>query len=111
MKNARFWTWWNDGMIKLTLKPGQELRFWRSERHEEGWSSTLEEYEYDGDEILSRIIEDGQDCDGRVTRADCYSCPIGELAAHYNPNSNVWVPNWKKESASVNDQFARAMNY
>jgi len=111
VKNARFWVWWNDGLVKLTLKPGQELRCWRSERHEEGWSSSLVEWEHTGEELLCRIIEDGTDCDGRVSYESYHSCPVGSLATRWNRFYRVWLPSWKLEGSAINDRFARSMNY
>jgi hypothetical protein len=38
--NARFWTKVNFGPVKLTLRPGQILRWGRHIQREDGWSST-----------------------------------------------------------------------
>ena len=34
--NARFWTWFIGGWVKVTLAPGQCLGWYRYARHEEG---------------------------------------------------------------------------
>ena len=111
MKNARFWIYWNDDFVKLTLRPGQTVRFWRTEEHEEGWSSTAEEYEHTGREICSRTYEDGTDCDGQMSVDTWHTCPVSDLAARWSAALGDLVPAWKLLDRDINDRSAVAMNY
>lgn len=108
--NARFWIGWNGSPVKLTLKPGQELRCFRSWRHDEGWSSLYREWEHDGDEILHREIEDGTDCDGHITRAGYYFCDVRDLHRGSTVDG-ITYPAWELESRDINDRFARQAGY
>jgi len=67
MKNFRFWQWINDGYVKLTIKPGQTLRWQNWFRTEEGWGSHSLEFELSGDGAELSLVEihAGSDCDGR----------------------------------------------
>ena len=65
----RFWIWWNDGPVKITVEPGQTVTAYRWSRCDEGWSSLLESFEHDGDSIVAETITDGRDCDGRLTQS------------------------------------------
>jgi hypothetical protein len=53
--NARFWTWWNGGWVKLTLRPGQRLVLHAFRRTDEGYSEQHEEYKHEGSAVLRRI--------------------------------------------------------
>ena len=41
-REARFWVYVNGGPVKLTLYPGQRLRWGRASSHDEGWSAVDE---------------------------------------------------------------------
>jgi len=120
--NARFWVWENDGWIKLTLKPGQTLRWAKGGKCDEGFSIDYNEYEYDADDgvVLSRFTNESQDCDGRHSYYGDAECPISELQARPpEPADPEWGteeipvprPEWRKVSASQRDYYAEAMGY
>lgn len=67
--NARIWIFENDGPIKLTLKPGQALKWSKSGPTEEGWSSEGFTLEWDGHELVQHWFSDGTDCDGRLSQS------------------------------------------
>jgi len=114
--------WENDGWIKLTLKPGQTLRWAKGGKCDEGFSIDYNEYEYDADDgvVLSRFTNESQDCDGRHSYYGDAECPISELQARPpEPADPEWGteeipvprPEWRKVSASQRDYYAEAMGY
>ncbi len=120
--NVRFWDYVNDGYVRITLKPGQELKHYRYSANEEGYSSTLEGWEYPVGEtfIISKFAMHGRDCDGRVSRAGVSTCPIGNLdyrrPYQYQDGSGklVWSPRqpaWVRKSSSCRDYEAEAAGY
>ena len=75
--NAHFWAFINGDAVRITLKPGQEIRHYQAWRHEEGcWSSIDETWHFDGSTVLYTCC-DGTDCDGRLS----YHAPLSDLAA------------------------------
>ena len=66
--NARFWVWWQDGPVKITLKPGERLTAYSFSRGDEGWSSYTESWVHEGDRVTRQSTNDGRDCDGRLTQ-------------------------------------------
>lgn len=120
--NARFWTWENGGWVKLTLKPGQTLRYCKGAPDEEGWWWFGQEFEYDTDEcvIVSRYSSAACDCDGPIERYSESECPLSDLQARPpEPADPEWGteeipvprPEWRKVSASQRDYYAEAMGY
>lgn len=119
MKNARFWIWLNDGLVKLTLKPGQELVWFKSWRHDEGWSSEIHQWTYD--EFDGVVVEDygtdGVDCDGRLSTSSSYEVPVDRLAetemyvaeGTYGPMPAQ--PDWCRKGSFQRDYSAEAMGY
>jgi hypothetical protein len=85
LPNARFWIWYSpaDGWVKLTLKPGETLECGYGGQHEEGWHRHDEMFEYDEDHqvIVRHVINDGRDCDGRLTREHTARCAVQDLRA------------------------------
>lgn len=65
MMNARFWTHMSNGVVKLTVKPGETLRWHSFERHDEGWSSEAHEWSSDGYTLFHSVTIESRDCDGR----------------------------------------------
>lgn len=112
MRNVRFWVWWNDGLVKLTLRPNKTLRMYHTEQHDEGWSSEHEVYEIGDDGMVySYSGSDGADCDGRLSMSFIYVCKPGSMQSKYNKHAKVWYPDWQEESACQGDQYAEVMGY
>lgn len=122
LPNARFWTWENDGWVKLTLKPGQTLRYCSGSPDDEGWWWSGQEFEYDADEgvVISRYTSERSDCDGRHSSYSDCECPLSDLQARPpEPADPEWGadeipvprPEWRKVSASQRDYYAEAMGY
>lgn len=70
--NARIWTHLNDGFVKLTLEVNRPLVWGKFGRHDEGWSSEVHRWEWDGNELVESICTDGRDCDGRLSTHALY---------------------------------------
>lgn len=114
--NARFWIWWADGWVKLTLRRGDVLRMYRGGPCDEGWSSSAEEYRFDGVFVTCRTSTDGRDCDGRFSTDRRDRCHVLDLRARFNepefrPPGGGGSPKWREVSARQRDYSAEAMGY
>lgn len=116
--NARFWVWECDGWVKLTLKPGQTLRYCYGGPHEEGYSYSEQEFEYDADEmvVISRYTNNSRDCDGPLDYRSESHCRIDELQAEPPDTDDPYGPrparpNWQKGESCQRDHYAEAMGY
>lgn len=113
MKNARFWTWVNDGFVKITLTPGQSLTHESGGPTEEGWwySSTTWET-HDDEHIRRKWSSEARDCDGRMDRYGDDICHVNELMFHdaYS-DPTIQLPNWVEERAYQRDHTAESMGY
>lgn len=118
-QNARFWIYVNDGFVKLTLQPGQELRWHHAWHNGEGWSAEGYTWLYADDEptVYETHDTDGRDCDGRLSTHDEFYCPIAELqttAERPDQWEGFWAdrkPNWERLKAWQRDYAAEAMGY
>lgn len=117
--HARFWEFVNDGFVKLTLKPGQTLRHSQGGRHEEGWWSRSNTWTFDGAEVVNDMLDDGTDCDGRLSHRYTGACPVEKLYARiqtlpYAPdmgNGAIGLPDWQKVRSGQRDYMAEAAGY
>lgn len=105
--NARFWVWWNDGWVKLTLRPGQVVHLHESHPTDEGYSYTEEVYEHDGDEVIVTYEQGGSDCDGPLTHHCVCSARLSELQSTAEPE----CPPWRRVRAWQHDAYAEAAGY
>lgn len=126
-RNARFWVNWNDGWVKITLKPEQSLEAGYSRSTDEGWCSWRERWTHDGDSVLRETESDGSDCDGRLTQYYDCQCSIWSLAAYQPEKQTDWVegvgcefvpdldapmlPQWEEVHSSQRDYAAEAAGY
>lgn len=111
MKNARFNVWINDGLVKITLKPGQTLSHYKFERTDEGWHSEAVEWEHGGEGVTRNSYSSGVDCDGRL---DCQYedyCPLSDLTNWEVDGEDYKMPDWQDVRSSQRDHYAEAMNY
>lgn len=77
--NARFCEWINGDWVTITLMPGRELQWERGEQTDEGWSMTGYSWLLEGGMICRSIVDDGADCDGRLTRYNMSMARIEEI--------------------------------
>lgn len=121
-KNARFWIWWNESHVKLTLEPGQTITIGYGGATDEGNSWHSETYEFDGEVVECSIADEGRDCDGGYGHYANYCCHIDRLkqeqACAWDDNlamsvevPGVMLPEWKERCRSQYDQFAEAAGY
>jgi hypothetical protein len=113
MKTARFWIFYNDGFIRLSLKPGQTLSFGKRYGTDEGWHSESESFEHCGEYVALHWGSDGVDCDGRLSRGGELHCPLNQLAARYVEDGprGYDLPEWEKVEESQRDYSAEAAGY
>lgn len=121
--NARFWFTVNGNAVKLTLRPGESLHYWRGGATDEGWQRVSYSFEFDGDTVTVLCESDGSDCDGRLSSTNELFCPVGLLRMH-RAIMHYWIdgqpvsipddyysPDWQHGRSSQRDYFAEAMNY
>lgn len=113
MRRARFWTYCNGSPVRLTLRPGQTLRWHRYERHDEGWSTDSAEWTYHADSGTVRYdwLCDGTDCDGRLQTGATHRCPVDQLTARTVEAADVPLPEWTLEDRHRRDFQAEAAGY
>jgi hypothetical protein len=112
MKNARFWTYHIDGMVRLTLRESQSLRHSRWQETDEGWSSEATCWTLENGIITRETITDGRDCDGRLMRSFVDKCPLAMLAAQPAYDApELMVPVWRDIESSQRDEYAEAAGY
>lgn len=108
--NARFWTWWNNDWVKITLKPGKEVSLWDGGRTDEGWYCHGEHYEYVDGVVWMSWSDDETDCDGRFTTGGTSSCEESKLQAR-QIEDDIYCPVWAKCESSQRDYAADRMGY
>ena len=111
-RNARFWTWVNDGLVKITLRDRQALNHSSFSRHDEGWSAEYETWSLWDGLVTREVTTDGTDCDGRLTNYYSDECPIEDLRHHEAYDAPEYmVPEWRVMSQSQRDEYAEAAGY
>ena len=132
--NARFWIThpnYDQGPCKVTLKPNKSFTVSCGGETEEGWSRTTENYHYDSRRrmIVAEFINDGVDCDGRLTRYATCECRLADLHIRpmfvgWKPNpkdpdgiqieiydATILLPDWERVDSHQRDYAAEAMGY
>ena len=126
--NARFWIYWNGGLVRLTLRPGQSLSYWHGEPTDEGYSARGETVRHEGTHVYREWTREGRDCDGRHRESGDEMAPLDKLAARFvgdyapvddlaakviaGPLAGVLYPAWEEARAvEVFDEFAQAAGY
>ena len=118
----RFWTWWNHGFVKLTLREDEHdednpLVLSRGQATDEGWSSLTERFWLECGSVYCETIDDGRDCDGRMTSVSRHYCLPKDLRANepgeYTPDADVRLPHWTRarDGNSLYDEYAEAAGY
>jgi len=116
MKNARFWFWYNESWVKLTLEPYKQIWFDEGGPNEEGYSYTHTTITHDGDGVGMEVNTRAKDCDGRLDAYANYFCPLDELQSRLMENHPDWpeippLPEWDRRGASQRDYSAEAAGY
>jgi hypothetical protein len=129
---ARFYIWFNDGWVKLSLRPGQVISFGFGGPTDEGWAREDWKIEYEigdrGGRLLRTMIDDGADCDGRLTRHDFSTAnadpqtysdrwaielnnAIEDGRKADQAYRDVVTPDWQEGARSQRDYAAEAAGY
>lgn len=120
-RNARFWEYINDGWVKITVPEGQTRRWGKYYRTDDGWSSEGVFYENDGIVVIATNVNQGVDCDGRLSGGCKLFCQLERLQAKpvevVHPYGDYWyimpvpLPDWQKIESWQRDYTAESMNY
>jgi len=113
---ARFWAWpagASDSPVKVTLRgDGARLEHTVGGQHDEGWWRQAAVFELESGIVERLIVDDGVDCDGRLTRHRSSYCTIDRLRAACNPyRPDVPFPAWTDAESGQRDYSAEAMGY
>lgn len=106
---ARFWIYWNGGPCRLTLRQGESVQLFRSERTDEGFSSREENYRLDGDRVECFRYDYGRDCDGQVSTESHESARVDRLNDVWNDYAQVFYPAWETERRRHGGAHAESM--
>lgn len=96
-------------MMRITLRPDIKRTFSVCQETDEGWSSRSDTYELRDGIVTHSWVDDGRDCDGRLTHTSSRWAHVTELAA-VGPEGRR-VPLWHDMKTRVYDQYAQAMGY
>lgn len=117
--NARFWIWYNDSWVKLTMRPGQVIEFVAGGSTDEGCWSECRSFVMSGPEVrpeYATVTEEccryERDCDGPHEESSQYECIL-----HLLQNRDIAVagapplPAWQLVDSGQRDHYAEAMGY
>ena len=128
-RNARFWTWLNDGWVKITLLPEQTLTHHTGGPTDEGYSYTTLTYEHEGDAVRCEESTAACDCDGRLDRGCESYCRLDDLRQRdmgsvdecgqwrgdeyvaCPENAGIFAPSWIRADRWQRDYAAEAAGY
>jgi hypothetical protein len=109
-RTARFWTYINNGWVKISLRPEQTIEWSYSHDTDEGYASGCYTWRHCGLFVVRELETSSRDCDGPHGSFERQSCELNQLAAHVVP-SGQRIPAWRQLKARQYDAFAEAMNY
>lgn len=109
--NARFWIYHNDSVVKLTLRPEEEVSFFSGGLTDEGYSYQTEIYRHQGDHVERTIDASSRDCDGRFDSYSKFTCCLEALRSCYNENVDIMYPDWIRKNAYQRDYNAEMAGY
>jgi len=120
--NARFWTFWNDDYIKVTLKPGDSVMMTCGGEMDEGYSFTAKTYRHDGDHVTMLVDEFAKDCDGKCEWHSDYRARLDTLRDGNTPPTGLrrWdtpevetvvYPRWREIERYQRDYTAESEGY
>ncbi len=112
--NARFWLMTGKGPVKVTLPPGQKLRFSEGGPTDEGYSYTGTEVAYDAEHgrLLLEVATKARDCDGPLETWDDYLVDLRDLKKVPSiKDSSICFPAWERWTSGQYDTFAAQAGY
>lgn len=105
-RQIRFWEYINDGLVRLTLRPGETINWTSGGPHDEGWSRTWGTLTCQEDgTIIRQMHTEGRDCDGPHS-SDWVGVAIGTSRV-----SGYLRLEWETLNARQRDYFAESMGY
>jgi hypothetical protein len=111
-RNARFFTFIRNDIVKLTLRPGQTLCHAYRSRDEEGFSDCVHKWTHDGNGVVSQYDVSGRDCDGWAQRKGTIRCPLEKLkSGNVDCETGLPFPEWDDLSSEQRDEFAELAGY
>lgn len=120
MKTQRIWIYWNEGIVRITVRADRPFKIYSGGTTDEGWSEHLERYSIEDGELKREMRDSGSDCDGRYERGvrDYWQPAFGfvpciEIDSHGNTtNLPQQRPNWKDDhDVWQRDYSAEAAGY
>ena len=113
MKNVRFWHMTpSTNWVKLTLRPGKEIKLHSSRFNGEGTSWECDIYRLEDDKVINDWAHGGNDCDGRHKSGGTLFCAIDKLQSREHwEEKGLMLPQWEKLEQWERDEFAENANY
>lgn len=65
MTSIRIWIYWNDGIVRITVREDKPVYLYKGGRTDEGWSAHEERYSIEDGQLKREVRDSGSDCDGR----------------------------------------------
>jgi hypothetical protein len=118
--NARFWTRINGDVVKITIKPGQEMSHFQGNWTEEGFIRRSHAWEFDGQSVVASFHIYEKDCDGPFENFGEHECFLNSLRVNhadepeyqqFHEGELIKFPQWALNSASQRDHYAESMGY
>lgn len=109
--NARFWIYYKDSVVKLTLRPDEKVSFFEGGLTDEGYSYTTTFYYHRGDHLERVIRTTSSDCDGRFDTCNMHVCDLDALCSCYNEHVDIMYPDWQREHSYQRDYSAEMAGY
>jgi len=122
MSAARFWVFWRDSWVKLSVRQGQELKASHSAPDEEGFHYQWSIWRFDGLAVFEQWGNGGRDCDGRIDRCGhsvCHPSQLASVPAYDDGTPDclhdgrlIMRPAWEEyKPVEIRDQYAEMANY
>ena len=101
--------------VLIKIKAGQTLHHGSAGTDDEGWSSYVTSWTFDGRDLVSEWRADGRDCDGRYSRTGKARCHAAYAKAGNvwteAPESGIRFPLWEDCGGAQRDYSAEAAGY
>lgn len=119
MRSVRFWTYCNEGIVKLTVKEGEALEFSTGGSTDEGCAWYCERYWLEYGVLWRGQYWSGRDCDGGYSRScEEFWKPEHGVEPMYEWNAQGEMtelkearPNWQESKTWQRDYYAEAAGY
>lgn len=121
MKKIRFWIYWREGIVKITVTEDKDVELCYGGPTDEGYSYHSEKYTLRGGVLERKMCDWSSDCDGRFVHGakdywtpECGFVPcVGVDSQGYCYELDEQRPNWSSETDEMweRDYAAEAMGY